>query len=138
MGIVAQEGARPGRLRFAKVFAHSGDGAGDEDGDNAGQGRRHRQTAMEPIEIPQLIDEPPHVLLWSAEELAPLVLGLTIGMFMGSPMLLTAAGFGVTHLYRRFRDNRPDGLMLHFIYWLGLVPSKSRTIVNPYEREFLP
>ncbi len=93
---------------------------------------------MEPVEIPQMIDDPPHVLLWSAEELAPVVLGLAIGLVMGAPLMLSAAGFAVTHVYRRFRDNRPDGMMLHFIYWMGLVPSKARTVVNPYEREFLP
>ncbi len=35
---------------------------------------------MEPVSILSYIDDPPHFLLWSADEIAPLMLGLVIGI----------------------------------------------------------
>jgi conjugal transfer pilus assembly protein TraL len=43
-----------------------------------------------------------------------------------------------TKLYRRFRDGRPDGFILHAIYWVGLLPTKAKTIPNPFIRSYLP
>ncbi|MFT0213086.1 type IV conjugative transfer system protein TraL [Pseudomonas sp. F1_0610] len=76
---------------------------------------------MEPVSIPSYIDAPPHFLLWSADEMAPILLGLV-----------------TTKLYRRFRDGRPDGFILHAIYWAGLLPTKAKTIPNPFIRSYLP
>ena len=67
---------------------------------------------MEPVNIPSYIDDPPHFLLWSADEMAPILLGL--------------------------RDGRPDGFILHAIYWGGLLPTKAKTIPNPFIRSYLP
>jgi conjugal transfer pilus assembly protein TraL len=39
---------------------------------------------MEPVSIPSYIDDPPHFLLWSADEMAPILLGLVIGIFTGN------------------------------------------------------
>jgi conjugal transfer pilus assembly protein TraL len=93
---------------------------------------------LEPVEIPRYIDEPPHVLLWSADELAPVALGLVIGMLTGNALVLTLLGLAVTKLYRRFRDGRPDGYMLHGLYWSGLVPMKVLGAKNPFTRSYLP
>jgi conjugal transfer pilus assembly protein TraL len=89
-------------------------------------------------EIPRSVDDPPHVLLWSAEELAPVAMGLAIGMVIGKAMILTFAGLVVAKIYRRFSDGHPDGYMLHGLYWGGFIPSKARTIPNPFARRFLP
>jgi conjugal transfer pilus assembly protein TraL len=39
---------------------------------------------MEPVSIPSYIDDPPHFLLWSADEMA---LGLVIGIFTGNALV---------------------------------------------------
>lgn len=93
---------------------------------------------MKPVHIPRRIDEPPHLLLWSADELAPMLIGLVVGLVLGKALICTLAGFLVTNLYRRFRDSRPDGYLLHMIYWSGLLPSKARSLVNPFIRRFFP
>jgi len=89
-------------------------------------------------EIPRYVDEPPHVLLWSAEELAPVALGLAIGMLIGEAFYLTMGGLLIAKLYRRFSDGHSDGYLLHALYWMGFIPSKSKTAPNPYARRYLP
>lgn len=92
----------------------------------------------ERCEIPRYIDEPPHVLIWSAEELAPVAFGLAIGMVTGQAFVLTVLGLAIAKVYRRFSDGNSDGYLLHALYWWGFIPSKSRTIPNPYARRYLP
>lgn len=93
---------------------------------------------MRHIEIPRHIDDPVHFLLWSADEVAPIALGLFIGVLTGSPLLFAGAGWFIATLYSRFRDSKPDGFALHYLYWKGLMPTKARTTPNPYIRRFRP
>lgn len=93
---------------------------------------------MEPVRIPRRIDEPPHVLLWSADELAPLIIGLVVGMIIEKALICTVAGWLVTTLYSRFRDNHQDGYLLHLIYKIGLLQTKSKTMANPFTKNFFP
>lgn len=86
--------------------------------------------------LPRYVDDPPHFLLWSVDEFAPIGLGLLIGIMVGSPLMFLILGWISTGLYRRFRDGKPDGYILHWLYWRGFIPSKARTIPNPYMRRF--
>lgn len=89
-------------------------------------------------EIPRQVDDPPHVLLWSAEELAPVAFGLAIGMVTGKALVFSLLGLLIAKVYRRFSDGHPDGFLLHALYWFGFIPSRSRTMPNPYARRYLP
>ncbi len=94
---------------------------------------------MEPVKIPRRIDDPPHLLLWSADEFAPMLVGLVIGVVLGKALPCFLIGLAVTNLYRRFKDNHPDGYILHMAYWWGLLPAgKARSLPNPYIRRMLP
>lgn len=93
---------------------------------------------MKPVKIPRRVDEPPHLLLWSADEMAPMLLGLTVGVILGKAFICFILGLLVTNLYRRFRDSHPDGYLLHMIYWGGLLITKSRSLVNPFVRRYFP
>ncbi len=93
---------------------------------------------MKPVKIPQRIDDPPHLLLWRADELAPLLLGLVFGVLLGQVLVCTFLGFVVTHVYKRFRDHRPDGYLLHGLYWLGFYISRAPSLRNPFVRSYLP
>jgi conjugal transfer pilus assembly protein TraL len=93
---------------------------------------------MKPVKIPRRVDEPPHLLLWSADELAPMLLGLTIGVVIGKALICFLGGLLVTNLYRRFRDNHPDGYLLHMIYWAGFIMTKAKSLKNPFVRSYLP
>jgi len=89
-------------------------------------------------EIPQGIDDPHQVLLWNASELAPVVLGLVIGMVIGSALLPTLGGLIATHVYRRFSERRADGYVIHSLYYAGAPLKKTATLPNPYVSVYVP
>ncbi|HGM7876883.1 TPA: type IV conjugative transfer system protein TraL [Pseudomonas aeruginosa] len=93
---------------------------------------------MNPIDIPQLVDEPPHVLFWQSDEVAPIGIGLVFGMFTGYAAIATIGGFLLARWYRKYRDDHPDGFMAHMIYWyVGVAgTSSARSIPNPFIREY--
>ncbi|WP_448205440.1 type IV conjugative transfer system protein TraL [Azospirillum sp. sgz302134] len=91
----------------------------------------------QPIEIPRTVDEPLHMLLWTVDDVAPVGLGLFAGVLVGKMMFFFLLGIIGSYFYRRIRDGNPDGLFLHLLYWIGLLPSKARTVPNPYVRLFL-
>lgn len=93
---------------------------------------------METHEIPKHVDDPPHVLLWSAEELAPVAMGLAIGMVIGQAFWLTLLGLLIAKVYRRFSDGHSDGYLLHMIYWFGFLQAGAKSVPNPYARRYLP
>ncbi len=93
---------------------------------------------MKVVKIARRVDEPPHLLLWSADEIAPMLLGLTIGIVLAQAVLFFLIGLAITKVYARFRDNHPDGIILHLLYWSGLLSTKARSMKNPYIRRFYP
>jgi conjugal transfer pilus assembly protein TraL len=74
----------------------------------------------------------------SVDEFAPFMLFLVLGNFLNHFFLGLGVGWVVSHLYRRFKNTRPDGYLLHLLYWVGLLPLVGRTMVNPYQREYAP
>ncbi len=88
------------------------------------------------IELPKYIDEPPTILLWSIDELVPFILGLVIGMQIGQALICTLLGLIVTRVYQRYLHQNPDGFVNHWLYWHGLTFSESRSVPNPFERDF--
>jgi len=92
---------------------------------------------LKPIRIPRRIDDPPHLLLWSADELAPVLIGLLAGVFLERMAVCLICGFALAHLYRKYRDNHLDGYMFHILYWWGLMPARARTMKNPFIRRFI-
>lgn len=95
---------------------------------------------MEPIEIPQYVDDPPNLLFWQVDEIAPIGIGLVLGMFLDQAGLCTLAGIALTRVYRKFRDARPDGFLAHALYWYsGLSGAKKAvTFPNPFIILFRP
>ena len=89
---------------------------------------------MQPVELPQGVDEPPSLLLWRLDDLIPLILMLVIGILADRLLLFLLSGFVLARLYGRFRDSRPDGFALHWCYWHGLLPLPARSCPNPFAR----
>ncbi|MFK4134951.1 MULTISPECIES: type IV conjugative transfer system protein TraL [Pseudomonas] len=93
---------------------------------------------MKAINIPTRCDDPLHVLIWSLDELVPIGVGLLFGMAIGKALLCGAIGYAVTFLYQKYKDGHADGYLIHVGYWLGILPSRSTTLPNPYARRWLP
>ena len=93
---------------------------------------------MEPIQLPRHIDDPVTLLIWSADEFVPFMLILLLGVLMGQLLIALVVAIPSLKAYRKLRDNRPDGFALHALYWFGLLPTRARTLPNPYIRRFLP
>ena len=93
---------------------------------------------MENVKIPGRIDDPPHIAIIPSDEIAPVLIGLTIGIMAGKAFIFTALGFSLTIVYKKFRDNHQDGYFLHFLYHYGFIPTKSRLFINPYIRRLFP
>lgn len=93
---------------------------------------------MEPVNIPLEIDTPHQVLIWSVDEFVPFMIFMVAGNFLNHFFLGLGLGWFVSHLYRRFKNTRPDGFLLHLLYWCGLTNLAGVTLVNPYKRKFTP
>mgnify|MGYP004545111067 CR=1 FL=1 len=93
---------------------------------------------MDAVSIPRHADEPPHLLLWSLDEIAPMLLGLTIGIFTAQALVCTLIGVVISRFYKRYRDNHPDGCLMHMIYWSGIPIVSGRHFPNPFIRLFKP
>lgn len=48
---------------------------------------------MQPTYIPTHVDDPQHLLLWSADEVVPIVLGLVFGMIIQKALICLCAGW---------------------------------------------
>nr|WAB22091.1 TraL [Proteus mirabilis] len=91
---------------------------------------------MEPVSIPSYIDDPPHFLLWSADEMAPILLGLVIGIFTGNALVLCLLGLVTTKLYRQ-PTNQPTVFVMVARMVLFFTPSTGPDCCQPKPRRSL-
>lgn len=92
---------------------------------------------MKATRLPSKIDEPHQVLLWSTDELVPMVAMICIGMVMEQLMVSIAIGLLLSNLLRRYKDSRPDGYLYHLLYWAGLLQDRGRIWINPFRRRWI-
>lgn len=93
---------------------------------------------MEQVRIPVRADDPPHLLLWSADEILPIVFGLGLGILVNQVLICVVVGIFITNQYKRFRDSHADGYLMHLVYAYGFGFSKSKTMINPFIHTLLP
>lgn len=93
---------------------------------------------MEPVKLPTYVDEPHQFLLWSADEIIPLLTLFVMGVIFEQIIAFTCVGLVLTSVYKKYKASRPDGFLLHLLYWVGLMPSCAKVFVNPFIRRFLP
>lgn len=93
---------------------------------------------MDQINIPTEIDTPHIILLWSVDEFVPFMVLVVLGNFTNHFFWGLGTGWVISHLYKRYKNTRPDGYLYHLLYWLGLTGLKGLTMPNPYQREYLP
>jgi len=91
---------------------------------------------MNQVEIPRYIDDPVHFMIWQSDEVAPIGLGIFFGVYLGSPLMYALVGVVFSHFYKKVRDSRPDGYVFHVMYWHGFIPSRSKSIPNPFVKKY--
>lgn len=60
---------------------------------------------MEPVAIPKTIDDPIHLLLWSADEIVPFMVCMLTGMLIDQFIPALAIGAIAVKFYCRFRSH---------------------------------
>ena len=93
---------------------------------------------MPPVPIPRGVDEPVTLLLWRADEFVPFFLVVALGMLLGQLLPALLLSWFTVRTYRRFRNHRPDGIVLDDLYWFGLSPDRGKSYPNPWIRTFYP
>lgn len=93
---------------------------------------------MPPVYLPRHVDDQQMIFLWKSDEFLPCFLLLCLGVMAGYMLTGLGVGIALMMILRRFRDSRPDGYLLHALYWYGLFPIKARSFINPFERRVLP
>ncbi|MBR7889860.1 MULTISPECIES: type IV conjugative transfer system protein TraL [Marinomonas] len=81
---------------------------------------------------------PKYALLWIADELAPVIIGIFAGVMLDKLFVCAAIGLIVTNLYRKFKDNQPDGYLMHLLYWFGIPITKAKSFKKTYSRRYTP
>lgn len=92
---------------------------------------------MKPIKIPTGQDDPMMFFFWSLDEALPFLIAFGIGIVLHKTLFLLIAAYIFVKIYRKLKDSSPDKFFLHTAYHYGLVPIKSRTLINPFEEKFI-
>ncbi|WP_298637040.1 type IV conjugative transfer system protein TraL [uncultured Umboniibacter sp.] len=90
------------------------------------------------IDIPSRCDDPPHLLLWSLDQILPVIMGLLIGMVLDMALIFTVVGIVMAKAYSKYRDSMPNGFLMHALYHYGVMPARGRVMINPFLKRIYP
>ncbi|MDT0618571.1 MAG: type IV conjugative transfer system protein TraL [Salinisphaeraceae bacterium] len=91
---------------------------------------------MKPIPTPHLIDEPQRFLLWSFDEAMPIIIFFLLGYMIQQVIICTAVGIVFSKLFRKYKDSRPEGYLIHLLNWHGIGVDRGYSVGNPFRRDF--
>jgi conjugal transfer pilus assembly protein TraL len=77
---------------------------------------------MNGTKIPQYVDELMQVGFWEVDEAAFLVLGLFFGVLTGWMISGIIVGIIFANIFAKYKSGQNRGMLLHYIYWYGLIP----------------
>jgi len=81
---------------------------------------------MEPVQIPQYIDNPPQIMFWEADEIAPSLFLVGIGIMTGTLTYCLVLAYGAHRIFGHFKRKHLRGYLMHVVYRIGLVPLNKR------------
>lgn len=93
---------------------------------------------MEQLHFPRYADEAQRLLMWTPDQIMPLLVMFLVGMLTNSLGLCILLGLGFSWLYSKYSAGKPNMFVLHYLYWHGIVPIKARCVTNPFLRRILP
>jgi len=77
---------------------------------------------MKQLRMPRHVDDPKQILVMTIDEVVPIGAGLITGVVIDKMWICLLVGIALARIQRRYIDSRPDGFLLHVLYWNALVP----------------
>lgn len=93
---------------------------------------------MSEIEFPRYNDLPPRFLFFSIDQTIVVATGVAFGAVTKNLLPALIVCVIVAWAIGRWREARPDGYMVHMLFWYGVLPAKGRSVLNPFLRKVLP
>lgn len=81
---------------------------------------------MESVRIPEYVDSFPQILFWEADEIAPAMILLIVGIITETLTMLWIPMWIITKLFMKSKENNLDGYLHHVVYDLGLLALNRR------------
>lgn len=82
------------------------------------------------------IDDPPYFLFWPLPDAIPLLFSICIGIYLDAFVYSVVLGIFITWVLRKFNQKQKPGYLLHIIYSMGWLFTKSKTLPNPFINKF--
>lgn len=79
------------------------------------------------INVPCLIDEFDHYLIWQLDEIIIVTIGLVGGILFDSPIIGALIGYYLRGKYINLRDTKPSGFVFHLLRDKGLLHEEGKT-----------
>lgn len=94
---------------------------------------------MKPVVIPSLIDDFPQVMLWSIDEIAPVMFGLLVGIFLNQALLGLLGGLIAAKFYKKIKAGKNDGFLVHLIWKYAFIQVfKGKSFTEPLIKRMKP
>ncbi len=77
---------------------------------------------LEPVEIPEYVDDPMQILVWEMDEFAVVLVVFFIGMMAHQILISLGFIYVFVKFYIRLKENKLAGFYLHGPYRIGLIP----------------
>lgn len=93
---------------------------------------------MSDSRIPTMVDVPTQFLFLRADEAAPAVCMIGAGIAFNFLVVSILAAIALVYVTRKFRNARPDGYLLHMLWWYGFGGARGRLAKFSFVRAIYP
>ncbi len=94
---------------------------------------------MKPVIIPSLIDDFPQVMLWSVDEIVPVMLGMLAGVLLNQAVLGLLFGLIIAKIYKKIKAGKNDGFLAHLLWrYIFIQIFKGKAFVEPLLKRMKP
>lgn len=75
---------------------------------------------MQDVEMPDYVDSMPQILFWEADEIAPALVLVAIGILTNTLTYMLIPIWLLTKFFTKFKSRYMEGYFHHLVYWWGL------------------
>jgi conjugal transfer pilus assembly protein TraL len=92
---------------------------------------------MQTIRIPGYVDELMQFGPYEIDEWGITIVGVLGGIVSGSMFYGIVGGVGIAWTFSRFKSGKPRGMLLHVLYWYGIVPMKGLWCERAFAKDWV-